>query len=144
MTAEELVRKTATINYEIVITHGLDGGVGFEWHGLFIHDPFADPQYGAFPADPIEQYGDAYTGSIFATDPASALEMAQRQLREKAGEDLSRYCVEHGVDAAAVIESICGSRMAESGNPLETLTDEQVASVWAHVDSLAKCCEGRF
>ena len=68
MTDDELVRKTALLNCEIIITHGLtEGGVGFEWHGLFIHDPFADPQYGAFPVDPVQQYGDAYTGSIFVS-----------------------------------------------------------------------------
>jgi hypothetical protein len=78
MTVDELVRKTALLNYEIIITHGLtDGGVGFEWQGLFIHDPFADPQYGAFSVDPVEQYGDANTGSIFVSDPAKAFEMAQ-------------------------------------------------------------------
>jgi hypothetical protein len=134
MTAEGLARKTAAINYEIIITHGMNGGVGFEWRGLFIHDPFTDPQYGAFPVDPAQQYGDAYMESIFATDPASALKMAQQQLREKAADDLNRYCAEHGLDAAAVIESDCGVRMTESGNPLAELTDEQVASVWSHVD----------
>ena len=42
MTVGELARKTEAINCEIIITHGLDG-VGFEWRGLFIHDPFTDP-----------------------------------------------------------------------------------------------------
>src|ERR1039457_3550996 len=126
MTAEELARKTAAINYEIIITHGMDGGVGFEWHGLFIHAPFVDPQYGAFPVDPAQQYGEAYTGSIFVTDPASAFQAAQRQLREKASDDLSRYCVAHGLDAAAAIESVLGIDVAESDVALEALTDEQV------------------
>jgi hypothetical protein len=134
MTTDELARKTAAINYEIIITHGLDGGVGFEWQGLFIHDPFTDPQYGAFPVDPAQQYGEAYTGSIFFSDPVSALQMAQRQLREKANEDLSRYCAEHGLDAATVLESVCGTKVPECGNALQSLTDEEVATVWSHVD----------
>jgi len=117
MTAEGLARKTAAINYEIIITHGLsDGGVGFEWRGLFIHDPFADPQYGAFPVDAAQQYGEAYTESIFVTNPASALQMAQRQLREKASEDLRRYCGKHGLDAAAILETVCGVRVAGHDN----------------------------
>jgi hypothetical protein len=143
MTADQLVRKTAAINYEIVITHGLDGGVGFEWQGLFIHDPFTDPQYGAFDVDPVRQYADAYTGSIFATDPANALQMTQRQLREKASEDLSRYCREHGQDAAAVTASVLGIDVPVSENALQALGDEQVAAVWAHVDGLAECLKGR-
>jgi hypothetical protein len=141
MNAEESARKAAVINYEIIITHGLDGGVGFEWRGLFIHDPFTDPQYGAFPVDPAQQYGDAYTGSIFATNPASALQMAQQQLREKASDDLRRYCVEHGLDAAAVIETACGVRVQETGSVFEALTDEQVEAVWAQVDGPASVAE---
>jgi hypothetical protein len=137
MTGEEMARKTAALNYEIVITHGLDGGVGFEWQVLFIHDPYMDPQYGAFNVDPVRQYGDAYTGSIFATDPASALQMAQRQLRDKANADLRRYCTEHGEDAAAVIEFVTGVSVPVNENALEALTDAQAASVWAHVDGLA-------
>jgi len=136
MTVEELVRKAAAINYEIIIAHGLDGGVGFEWQGLFIHDPFADPQYGAFPVDPAQQYGDAYRQSIFVTDPAKALEMAQRQLREKAGEDLCRYCVDNHLDATAVIETACGVKVLATGNRLETLTDEGVATVWSHLEEI--------
>jgi hypothetical protein len=134
MTAEELARKTAAINYEIIITHGSDGGVGFGWDGLFIHDPFTDPQYGAFDVDPVQQYGDAYTQSIFVNDPASALEMAQQQLREKASDDLRRYCVAHDLDAAAVIETVCGVRVQKSDKVFGALTDEQVEAVWAHVD----------
>ena len=111
MTDEELVRKTAKINYEIVITHGLsDAGVGFEWQGLFIHDPFTDPQYGAFPVNPAEQYGAAYFESVFVTDPAAALQMAQQQLRDRASEDLRRYCADHEGDAdgpISVIEAAC-------------------------------------
>jgi hypothetical protein len=140
MTPEESARKTAAINYEIIITHGLNGGVGFEWQGLFIHDPFTDPQYGAFPVDPVQQYGEAYTGSIFATDPASALQTAQRQLREKASADLKGYCVEHGLNAAAVIETACAVRADEAGKGFEALTDEQVQTVWAHVDDAATAC----
>jgi hypothetical protein len=135
MTAEEIIRTTAAINYEIVITHGLDGGVGFEWQGAFIHDPFSNPQYGAFDVDPIEQYGDAYTASIFVTDPTQALQMAQRQMRGRATADLGRYCVEHEVPATALIESVCGMRVADSR--LTTLTDEQVVAVWSHVDDAA-------
>jgi hypothetical protein len=74
-------------------------------------------------------------GSIFVTNPASALQMAQRQLREKASDDLNHYCVEQGVPATAVIERVCGMRVAESR--LETLTDEQVAAVWSFVDAVA-------
>lgn len=143
MTAEELARKTAAINYELIITHGLDGCIGFEWQGLFIHDPFVDPQYGAFPVNPAQQYGEAYTQSIFVTDPASALEMAQQQLREKASDDLRRYCVKHGLDEAAVIESACGVRVQEAGSVLEALTDEEVATVWSHVDG-AVLASGRI
>jgi hypothetical protein len=134
MTAEEMARKTAAINYEIVITHGLDGGVGFEWQGLFIHDPFMDPQYGAFGVDPVQQYGDAYKGSIFVTDPAKALATAQRQLRENASADLKRYCLKNGADAAAVIETVLGISVPGSGNPLEALADEQIVSLWLQVD----------
>lgn len=143
MTAEELARKTAAINYEIVITHGLDGGVGFEWQDIFIHDPFTDPQYGAFPVDPAQQYGDAYTQSLFVSDPASALQMAQRQLREKSSQDLRRYCIEHGLDAAAIIETVCGVRVMEFFGPLKALTDEQVATVWSQVDG-AVLASGRI
>ena len=65
MNNDELVRRTVLLNHEIIITHGLtDGGVGFEWQGLFIHDPFTDPQYGTFPVEPTQQYGDAYTETI--------------------------------------------------------------------------------
>ena len=67
MCAEEMIRKTAKINYEIIISHGLEGGVGFVWQDTFIHDPFVDPQYGAFSVDPNQQYGDAYDQSIFST-----------------------------------------------------------------------------
>jgi hypothetical protein len=142
MTDEEMIRRTAQINYELVITHGLsDAGVGFEWRGLFIHDPTMDPQFGAFPVDPAQQYGDAYTGSIFVNDPATALQMARQQLREKASDDLSRYCVEHGLDAASVIESACGVRVSHSAIPLETLTDEDVVKVWAHVDGAQEVAE---
>jgi len=130
-----MIRRTARINYQIVITHGLEGGVGFEWQGVFIHDPFTDPQYGAFPVDPAEQYGDAYRESIFATDPAKALEMAQRQLREKASEDLSRYCADDQLETLAIIETICGVQ-AQDDDQLTSLTDEQVAQLWSHVDGI--------
>ena len=134
---QELIRKTAAINYEIVISHGVsDAGVGFDWNGSFIHDPFTDPQYGAFPVDPAQQYGDAYTGSIFVTDPVYALQMAQRQLREKTNEDLSRYCVEHELDAAAVIEAACGLRVVHSVTPLEILTDDNAVDLVRHIPSL--------
>ncbi len=136
MTNDEVARKAAEINYEIVITHGVEGGVGFVWQGTFIHDPFVDPQYGAFSVDPTQQYGDAYTESIFVTDPAKALQLAQQQLREKANDDLIAYCVEHELAAATVIESVCRVRAPESGNALEGLTDAQVAMVWAHVDEI--------
>lgn len=135
MTDEDVIRQTARINYEIVITHGIEGSVGFFWKDTFIHDPFADPQYGAFPVDPAEQYGDMYRRSIFATDPAKALEMAQQQLRDKASEDFRRYCVGNQLDAAAIIGSVCGVRVPEVEH-LVSLTDEQVAKLWAHVDGV--------
>lgn len=139
MTVEDFARKTAAINYEIIVTHGLsDAGIGFEWQGLFIHDPFSDPQYGAFPVDPVRQYGDAYVNSSFVTDPAKALVMARQQLREKAGQDLCRYCVENDLDATAVIETACGVKAPESGDLLETLTDEQITKVWAHVEQIGR------
>ena len=138
MTDDELVRKTVLLNYEIIITHGLtDGGVGFEWQGLFIHNPFADPQYGAFAVDPVQRYGDAYMESIFATDPVKALELAQQQLRDNASGDLSRYRTDHGLNddgVIAIIDAACGVRVPNSANPLEALTNEQVVLVWAHVD----------
>jgi hypothetical protein len=90
------------------------------------------------PGDPVQQYGDAYTGSIFVTDPASALQTAQRQLREKTGEDLRRYCIDRGLNGdgiIAIIEAVCGVRVPNSASPLQALTDEQVALVWAHVDA---------
>lgn len=137
MTTDEMARNAAQINFEVVIVHGLaDCKVGFVWHDTFIHDPFVDPQYGAFPVDPAKQYGDAYRQSIFATDPAKALEIAQQQLRDRASEDFSRYCVDNQLDALATIESVCGACVAEAGNPLATLTDEQVARLWAHVGGI--------
>jgi hypothetical protein len=137
MTSEEMVRKTAAISYEIVVTHGFaDGGVGFEWEGLFIHDPFVDPQYGAFPVDPTQQYGEAYLLSSFVTDPAKALHMAQEQLRAKASTDLTRFCLNHEQSAAAVIETACGARVPGDDHRLAALTDEQVERLWAHVDPL--------
>lgn len=135
MTTEEMARKAAEINFEIVITHGVEGGVGFVWKEIFIHDPFADPQYGAFPVDPAEQYGDAYRQSIFATDPAKALEMARQQLRNKASEDFKRFCVNNQLGTFATIETVCGVRVPEV-DPLTSLSDEQVSRLWAYVDSI--------
>lgn len=139
MTDEEIIRKTAAINYEIIITHGLmDGGVGFEWQGIFIHDPFVDPQYGAFPVDPVEQYGDAYLKSIFATEPAKGLQMARQQLRAKAREDLCRYVedkrVRHGI--ITTIGFVCGVKVLQPDDPFCTLTDQEVAQVWALIDGI--------
>jgi hypothetical protein len=37
VTDHDMIRRTARINYEIVITHGLDGRVGFLWGDTFIH-----------------------------------------------------------------------------------------------------------
>jgi hypothetical protein len=133
MTDNDEIRRTARINQEIVITHGLEGGVGFLWRETFIHNPFADPQYGAFLVDPVQQYGDAYSQSIFATDSAKALELAQHQLRVKASNDLSRYCMDNDLDPVATIDSICGVRVHEV-NHLTSLTDEQVARLWLYVD----------
>jgi hypothetical protein len=147
MSDEPLARETAAVNYEIVVAHGLDGGVGFGWNGLFIHNPFVDPQYGTFDVDPLEQYGDAYTESTFVTDPASARQMAQRQLREKATADLARYCLEHELPVTAVIRTAGGMKVAESH--LESLSDEQIVAVWSYVDALVSDraridCLGRF
>lgn len=136
---EELVSRAVALNYEIVVAHGLtDGGVGFEWEGLFIHDPFSDPQYGAFQVDPVSQYGAAYLGSIFVTDPATALQLAKRQLRASTSEDLTRYCEEHGLDATTVIAAIGGVEVMNSVKTLEELTDEQVVGVWSHVDGATR------
>jgi hypothetical protein len=66
---EDVIRQTARINYEIVIVQGLEDSVGFLWNDRFIYNPFTDPQYGAFPVNPAEQYGDTYQQSILATDP---------------------------------------------------------------------------
>lgn len=126
MTDEEMVRKAVAINCEIAITHGVDGGVGFEWRGTFIRDPFADPQYGAFPVDPAQQYGDAYLNSLFVIDPAKALKMARQQLRDKASEGLNRFYV-NADGSIAVIEAACGVRVPYSADLLETLTYEQFA-----------------
>jgi len=68
--------------------------------------------------DAAQQYEEAFMESIFVSDPASALQMAQRRLREKASEDLRRYCVEHGLDAAALVETACGVRVQEAGSVL--------------------------
>jgi hypothetical protein len=69
--------------------------------------------------------------------------MAQQQLREKTGADLSRYCVAHCLDAAAVIETACGVKVPETGNRLETLTDEEIATVWSQVDGAPSVAEYR-
>src|SRR5579862_5201400 len=89
---EAVARKAAEINFEIVVAHGFgECNVGFIWQATFIHNPFVDPQYGAFVVDPVGQYGDDYLNSIFATDPGTALRMARQQLRALAAEDLARY-----------------------------------------------------
>ena len=36
-----MAQMTADINFEIAIAHGVNGWIGFEWHGTFIHNPFA-------------------------------------------------------------------------------------------------------
>jgi hypothetical protein len=137
VTDEDVIRQTARINYEIVITHGLEGGVGFLWKDTFIHDPFVDPQYGAFPVDPVVQYGDSYRQSIFVTNPTKVLETAQQQLRDKASEDLRRYCADNELDTLAIIETVCGVQVRED-DQLRSLTDEHVAQLWAHVDGVRK------
>jgi hypothetical protein len=86
MTREQAAREAARINFDILV-HGVQPKVGFEWRDTFIHDPFSDPQYGAFAVDPAAQYGAAYLDSVFATDPAAALEAARRHLRDAARED---------------------------------------------------------
>ena len=135
MISDEMARKAAEINFEIVVAHGVDGGVGFVWNEIFIHNPFVDPQYGAFEVDPVQQYGHAYLESIFATDPAKALEMAQQELRNRTSEDFKRYCVNNQLGASATIETVCGLRVPEV-DPLTSLTDEQVSRLWAHVDGI--------
>ncbi len=92
--------------------------MGFEWEGLFIHDPFSDPQYVAFPVDPVAEYGAAYLGSIFVTDPATALKLAKRHLTAYTTEDLTRYCEKHGFDAAAIIAAVCGVEVMKSSKLL--------------------------
>jgi len=141
---EDTIRRTAQINYEIIITHGVvDCGVGFLWNDTFIHDPFADPQYGAFPVDPAQQCGDAYRQSIFVTDPAKALKVARQQLRERASEALSRYCVNNALDAFASVETICGVRVPEVDH-LASLTDEQVGRLWAHIEGILENHGGKI
>ncbi len=54
MTAEEMARQAASINLAI-LTHGVQCTVGFQWQDTFIHDPFVDPQHGAFAVYPVEQ-----------------------------------------------------------------------------------------
>ena len=137
MTDDELARKAAAINV-VILTHGLQCTVGFDWRDTFIHDPFADPQYGAFPVDPVQQYGEAYLKSIFVTDPATALRTARQQLRNAATQDLAAHCVQHhltGEDRIAVIASVVGVRTPDSDDLLSTLTDDQVAMAWAVVDT---------
>lgn len=43
MTDEEMVRKVVAINYEIVMTHGVEGGVGFVSNEIFIPWPIHGP-----------------------------------------------------------------------------------------------------
>jgi hypothetical protein len=141
MYSDEAARSAAEINFEIVVVHGLEARVGFEWQETFIHNPFVDPQYGAFDVDPVQQYGDDYLNSIFVTDPGKALESAQRQLRELAAEDIARYGEDHrlGVpDLVANIEAACGVRVPEADDLLEALSDEQVAKVWMYVENLTR------
>ncbi len=138
ISTSEMARRAAEINFEIFIRHGVgEGRVGFEWQETFIHNPFVDPQYGAFEVDPVEQYGDAYLESIFVIDPGEALRMAQQQLRERAGEDLIEY-LGRNMDVADIIETIAGVRVRESARLLATLTDKQVVRVWSHVDGIAE------
>ena len=145
MTTDQMAHQAAEINFEIVVTHGVvECKVGFVWRDTFIPNPFVDPQYGAFEVDPVQQYSDAYLNSIFVTDPAKALEMAQRQLRDTAKEDIARYCGDHKLDVPGVIEVACGVRVltTESEDLLETLTDEQVAKVWTLVETSARSGSG--
>ena len=63
--------------------------------------------------------------------------MAQQQLREKASEDLNRHGADRGLSGngvIAIMQTTCGILPPISANPLETLTDEQVGMLWAHVD----------
>jgi hypothetical protein len=141
LTEGEIAHRAAAINREIAEFHGVACQVGFEWQGLFIHNPFADPQHGASGVDPVQQYGGAYLSSIFVTDPAKALEIASRQLRDAANKDLVRYCVDHNLDVPGIIstvEAIWDLRVPDAEELLESLTDEQVAHVWAHVDEIVK------
>lgn len=145
MTGEEAAREAAAINFEITIAHGLgDCRVGFVWRDIFIHDPFTDPQYGFYYVDSVCQYGEAYLNSIFATDPSKALESAEQQLRDEAHRDFAAYCIDHNLDVADqinAVEEASSVRVPESDDLLATLTDGEVARVWAHVDQVAtkKC-----
>jgi hypothetical protein len=135
-TNDELVRNATAIN-NLILTHGVQCAVGFDWQDTFIHVPFADPQYGAFPVDPVQQYGDAYLQSVFVTDPTIALNAARQQLRDAAAQDLTTYCAQHRIergDLVAIIDAV-GVRVPESDDVLSTLTDDQVATVWAVVDT---------
>lgn len=140
MTTDQMAHEAAEINFEIVVAHGVvECKTGFVWRDTFIHNPFADPQYGAFDVDPVQHYGDAYLNSIFVTDPAKALQMAQQQLRDTAKDDIARYCEDHKLGLPEIIRTIeaaCGVLVPESDDLLETLTDEQVAKVWTHVDKI--------
>ena len=142
MTELDMARQAAEINFEIVVAHGVvEGRVGFTWQDTFIHNPFVDPQYGAFEVDPVKQYGSAYLESIFVTDPARALALARDQLRATATEDLVRYCEDHKLQTAdiiATIEAACGVKVSKCDDLLETLTDKQVAQVWTHVEKIIR------
>ena len=142
MTNDEMARKAAEINFEIVVAHGVvECKVGFVWRDTFIHNPFVDPQYGAFDVDTVQQYGDHYLNSIFVTDPAKALQIAQRQLRDTANEDIARYCVDRKLDVLdiiATIEAACGVLVPESDDLLETLTDEQLTKLWRRIEEIGK------
>lgn len=134
-TKDDLVRNTARINF-VILAHGEQPVVGFTWRDTFIHDPFADPQYGAFTVDPVRRYGDAYLYSVFSTDPSGALRCAQEQLRAAAARDVVRYCSQDlplSGDPAGISPLACAVSLT-ADDALAALSDEQVMTVWASVD----------
>jgi hypothetical protein len=134
--SEDPAHQAAAISCTILI-HGVHPTVGFTWQDTFIHDPYHDPQYGAFAVDPVQQYGDAYQQSIFVTDPVTALKTARRQLREAVCQGIKEYCVQHRVprtELIALLQDAIGTPVPDA-DPLATLTDDQVAAVWSLVDT---------
>jgi hypothetical protein len=57
-------------------------------------------------------------------------------LRGAVTEDLARYCAQHhGPDPVLIIKELCAATVADASDVFATLSDEQVAQLWANVDS---------